>query len=80
MINWDKKKDALSSLDLGYWCDNIIGLKDSFLSLDFHHVYREQNMKAYVISKETLMLTTGHLSFMEFYEDGCIGGGNLQLF
>ena len=80
VINWDKKKGCFVFFRPGHWCDNIVRLKDSFLSLDVDHVYREHNMKAYVVSKETLMLTTGHLSFMEFYEDGCIGGENLQLF
>ena len=80
VINWANNKETMSCLDLGHWCDNIIRLKESFLSSDCQHVYKEHNMRADVLSKEALKLTTGHLSFMKFYEDGCIGGGNFQLF
>ena len=77
MINWANNKETMSCLDLGHWCDNIYKLKDSFNFLYFQHVYREHNMRAYVLSKEALSLATGHFSFMELYEDDNIAGGNL---
>ena len=35
VINWENNKATLSSLDLGFWCENISRLKDSFHMLDF---------------------------------------------
>ena len=53
---------------------------DSFLCLDIQHVYREHNMRADGLSKDSLSLAPGHYSLIEIYEDIIIGGGDLQLF
>ena len=35
IINWANDKESLSYLGLDYWCDDILELKASFLSLNF---------------------------------------------
>ena len=73
-------KETLSSLDLDGWCDNIMELKAFFHTLDFHNVFREQNKRAYSISKEVLPMVVGLLSFTKNYEEITIGEDKLQLF
>ena len=80
IINWENDKPALSALDLDCWCDSIMELKAFFLSLDFHHVFREHNKREDIISKEVLPMVGGLLSFIENYEEIAIGGNKLQLF
>ena len=80
VVNWANNKATLSSLDLGYWCESISRLKDSFHRLEFQHIYREHNMREDRLSKEVLSMATGLFSFIETYEDGIIGGGEYQLF
>ena len=55
-------------------------LKALFLSLDFHHVFREHNKRAYSLSKEVFPMALGLLSFIEYYEYVIIGERKLQLF
>ena len=55
-------------------------LKAFFLSLYFHHVFRERNKRENSLSKEALPMASGLLSFIEYYEDVIIGEGKLQLF
>ena len=71
---------TLSSLHLDSWCDNIMELKVFFHTLDFHHVFREHNKRAYNISKEVLSMAEGLISFTENYEEITIGEDKLQLF
>ena len=79
IINWANDKAALSALDLNCWCDIIMDSKAFFLSLDFH-VFREHNKRAHSLSKETLSMALGLLSFIEYYEEVVIGEGKTQLF
>ena len=80
IINWDNDKENFSTLDLDGWCDNIMELKASFHTLDFHQVFREDNKRAYSLSKEALPMVAGLLSFTEYYEKIAIGEDKLQLF
>ena len=80
VINWANNKATLSSSDLGYWCESISRLKDSFHRLDFQHVYKEHITRADGLSKEALSVATGLFSFIETYEEDIIGGGEYQLF
>ena len=68
IINWENDKETLSTLDLDYWCDSIMDLKSSFLSLDFQHVCREHNKRADSLSKKALPMDSGLFSFIEYYE------------
>ena len=52
-------------------------LKAFFLSLDFHHVFREHNKRENSISKEVLPMVAGLLSFTENYEEIAIGEDKL---
>ena len=51
-----------------------------FHTLDFHHVFREHNKRAYSISKEVLPMVEGLLSFNENYEEIAIVEDNLEIF
>ena len=73
-------KETLSSLDMDGWCDKIMELKVFFHTLDFHHVFKEHNKRAYNLSKEALPIVAGLLSFTEYYEEIYIGEDKLQLF
>ena len=80
IINWEKYEATLSSLNLDYWCDIIIDIKLSFLSLDFRHIYREHNKSAHRLSKKALSLKAGLLSFLKLLEGEIIGERLIQLF
>ena len=80
IINWAKGISTLTTLDLEAWCENIKELYALFSSIDYQHVYREYNVRAYILSKEALQLETGLLSFMEYYEGIVIGEDSIQQF
>ena len=80
IINWFNGRETLIALDLDGWCQNIRNLESPFLLLDFHHVYREYNVKADGLSKEALSLAYGLLLYFEFTEGECIGNGLIQLY
>ena len=80
VINWEKDIASLSILDLEAWCEDIKKLSSSFSSVDYKHVYRDYNEKAYLLSKEGLLLATCHLSFMEYHEDLVIGSDDMLSF
>ena len=80
IINWEKGISALTTLDLEAWCENIKELYALFSSIDYQHVYREYNVRVYILSKEALQLATGLLSFTEYYEGIVIGEDSIQLF
>ena len=68
VINWKNSKVSLSKLNLDYWCDIIMKIKQGFLLLDFRHVYREHNGSVDCLSKEALNMKAGLLSFSELIE------------
>ena len=78
IINWVNGRAALTALNLDGWCQNIENMESSFL-LDFHHVYREYNVKADGLSKEALSLASSLLHYTEFTEGECVGNGSIQL-
>ena len=80
IINWEKGRSTLSTLDLEAWFLHIRDLSPSFIAIDYKHVYREHNKKAYILSKEGLKMASSLLSFTDFCEGIVIGKGNLQLF
>ena len=51
VINWENTKVGLNVLDLVHWCEHIVALKSSFLSLNFSHIYRELNLSVDALSK-----------------------------
>ena len=80
IINWVQGRSSLSFLNLYGWCQNIRNIESSFLSLDFSHVYREYNKKAYGLSKEALSMASGLLQFVEVCEIEIVENGSMQLF
>ena len=80
IINWVKDKESLPTLNLDGWCHSIMELKMYFLTLDFLHVYKENNKREDSLSKEALSMVHGLLTFNEFYEGVIIGSGLIQLF
>ena len=67
-------------LDLDHWCACIEALNQSFLSLNFQHVYREYNHIDDRLSKEPPNLDKGYLNFLEFMEGELIHDGSHQIF
>jgi len=78
IINWEKKESTLDMVNLEAWCYNTIILMSSFTWVDFRHVYREHNKRAYILSKEGLYLAPGHLLLTKSYDDEIIGEDSLQ--
>ena len=70
----------LTVVDLDHWCDHINEIKDSFISIGFYHIYRENNSSANGLSKESLTMEMGNLSFSEYLDVEIIGNGNIRLF
>ena len=68
IINWENDKEKISALNLDAQCHNIASLKAHFLSIEFQHVYRENNEKEYKLYKEVLSMATILLSFTEYCE------------
>ena len=80
VINWDKYISSLTILDLEAWCVNITKLSASFHVVDYKHVYGEHNEKAYILSKEGLIMASSLLSFTKYCEGIVIGEATIQLF
>ena len=80
IINCANFEAGLVVIDLEHWWSRITDVKTSFLSINFQHVYRENNTSVDGLSKEALLLESGLLTFTEVMEGEVIGGGTLQLF
>ena len=80
IINWEKGISTLTTLDLEAWCENIKEIFALFSSIDYQHVYREYNERAYILSKEVLQLETCVLSFTKYYKELVIGEDSIHLF
>ena len=80
IINWAKGESTLDMVNLEAWCYNTRMLMYSFILVDFSHVYREHNNRVDSLSKEGLMMASGHLLFTESCDDELIGEVSLQLF
>ena len=68
VINWENTKASLNVLDLVHWCERIVALKSSFLSLNFSQIYREHNSSVNGLSKEDIFLNIGILSYFEILD------------
>ena len=80
IINGAKGESNLDIVNLEDWCFNTKMLMSSFTLVDFDHVYREHNKRADSLSKEGLMMASGHLLLIESCDDEFIGEVSLQLF
>ena len=67
-------------MNLEAWCLNTKMLMYSFTLLDFSHVYREHNKRVDSLSKEGLMMASGHLLLIESCDDEFIEEVSLQIF
>jgi len=73
IINWDKMEYTLDMVNLEAWCFNTRILMSSFTWVDFSHVYREHNRRAYILSKQGLHLVPSHLLLTESFGNEIIG-------
>ena len=71
---------CLNIVDLEHLCDHIIEVKDYFLSIKFHDIYREHNMSVDVLSKEALSLEMGKLSYIEMLDGESIRSDTTPFF
>ena len=67
-------------VDLEHWCDHTTEVKASFLSINFQHIYREDNMSVDVLLKESLSLEMGKLSYIEMLDGESIGSDTILFF
>ena len=79
IINWAKGESTLDMVNLEAWCYNTRLLIFSFTWVDFSHVDREHNKREDSLSKEGLMMASGHLLLIESCDDEFIGEVSLQL-
>ena len=80
VINWANSKACLDVVDMVHWCELIEAIKSSFLSLKFFHIYMEHNSSADALSKESLTLYLGKLSYLEIMEGDMIGSDTVLFF
>ena len=80
IINWARDESTLTIVNLEAWCNNTKKLISSFTSVDFSHVYREYNMRADSLSKDGLLMTRGHLTYMEYSKGDTFREVSHQLF
>ena len=71
---------CLDVVDLEHWCDCITEVKAYFLSINVQHIYKEHNMSADALSKESLSLKMGKLSYIEMLDGESTGRDTIQLF
>ena len=64
-------------LDLVHWCECIVALKSSFLSLNLSQIYREHNSSVDALSKESLFLTMGIVLYFEILDGEMIGSDTI---
>ena len=77
VINWENTKSGMNVLDMVHWCEHIVSLKPSFLSLKFLQIYRQHNSSADALSKEALFLDMGILSYFEILDGEIIGSDTI---
>ena len=64
---------CLDVVDLEHLCNHITEVKSSFLSINIQHIYRDHNMSADVLSKESLSLKMGKLAYIDMLDGDSIG-------
>jgi ribonuclease HI len=70
VINWSIKTRKCHNQILLPLLDDVIRFLGSFDTFHMHHVYRERNMVAYLLSKEGLRLDFGKWMITEHQLDG----------
>lgn len=74
-INWAKRRLSLSAPSLWHWLGQISSVKDSFLSVSFRHIFKEQYMLADHLSKRGLSAQPGRFHFECWDSCSSIGSG-----
>ena len=80
IISWASGKNTLNLPHLSHWGDDIRDLLQNFPELIVKHIYREHNQIADILSKNALLLDSGHGTYKEILNESSIGYGNFQLF
>ena len=80
VINWEKAKASVKSLDLSHWLDRILLKKKEFSWISFDHVYREFNKDADDLSKMVLGDMDGLIHYSFVLEGVVIEAGSLDFF
>jgi ribonuclease HI len=68
IIEWMSNKSRLQVSALEGWKNRIKDLIKRFQSISFHHVYRNFNSEADVLSKHALGEPEGHISYVCWYK------------
>ena len=80
IISWVNKFSALDVPSLMHWCKDIRYMLQQSRPVIFKHTYREHNSLADELSKKSLQLDMGLVSFSEVMDGLVINQGNLDLF
>jgi hypothetical protein len=68
IIDWLSNKRRLQVSALEGWKTRIKDLIKRFQTINFHHIYRNFNSKADVLSKQALGEPEGHISYVRWFK------------
>ena len=80
IISWATSKISLNLPQLKHWGDDDRDHLQKSPELIVKHVYREHNQIADILSKNALLLDSGHGTYKEILNETPTGYGNFQLF
>ena len=80
IISWASGKNTLNLPHLSHWGDYIRDLLQNFPELIVKHIYHEHNQIADILSKNALLLDSGHGTYKEILNEISTIHGNFQLF
>jgi len=69
VIEWLNYRGNLQVTPLMCWMDMILDLKNSFSSIRFDHIYREENGEVDTLSKKVLQVPEGKIHYNK-WQDG----------
>ena len=80
IISWDTGKISLNLPQQKNWGDDIRDHLQKFPELIVKHVFHEHNQIVDILSKNALLLDSGHGTSKEVLNGNSTGDGNFQLF
>jgi ribonuclease HI len=68
IIDWLNQKSNLQAIDIEGWKQKTRDLANLFQGISFHHIYRDFNKEADLLSKQALLEPEGRLSFYQWVD------------
>jgi ribonuclease HI len=63
IIDWLNQKGKLQAISLECWKDRIKDLNEAFRTINFTHIYRDNNKEADILSKKALQMQEGKIVY-----------------